>query len=155
MQLKKQDSTALGLVVPQQHSPPESSLDDQLSPASPEGRANRQQQQDSNNEHFDPRAQWQRMINKLSFNGTDDSSSHRPHFQPPSSVQHKSKQASNSISDNDSYSDNGDHRPIEYSSMMEPQFRKQKRLQDNDDATLPTPQELKMQQRQQQKPTTT
>lgn len=142
---KKEESTksanALGLVVPQQQSPVSAS-DDQLSPASPEERTARQQ--NSNNDHFDPRAQWQRMINKLSFNGTDDSGAHRPRFQPSSSsFQHKPKLDHDSMSDNDSNSDN-EHRPIELSSMMEPRFGKQKRQQqEENDATLPTPQELK------------
>ncbi|KAI8332617.1 hypothetical protein BC941DRAFT_455475 [Chlamydoabsidia padenii] len=140
--------TTLGLAN-LQHSPTQPTNDPLSSPASPDSRRKpndkQQQQQDSN---FDPRAQWQRMLQKISFNGSQGSGSYRSRVH--SSFQHKHKgdamdgnkdgQDNGDRTDSDNNSGNGEHVEL---SMMESRFGKPSRYQHHDqDATLPTPQEV-------------
>lgn len=130
--------TSPSVVIPPQQSPASSSMDP-WSPPSPETRRKPldQQQQDSN---FDPRAQWQRMLKKISLNDTSDTNSHRsrlPHLNDDSNT---NSDDSDNITDSDSNSEGGRH--VE-KSIMEPRFGKPRKYQQHDDdATLPTPREL-------------
>lgn len=145
--ISNKSNTTLGLAVPQ----PALSVDDPLSPASPESRQphrfrqqqqQQQQQEQQQEDVFDPRAQWQRMLNKISFNGVDDSPRARfqQAFQPKPKHSDQTDENNNNDSDDDDNSDS--ERPIELS-MLEPRFgRPRRRHPQDDDATLPTPKEL-------------
>lgn len=110
---------------------------DILSPDSPESRqkhkrTSKQQPEDSS---FDPRLKWQRVLNKLSYNGSEDT----PHLSRFSILQQHQQQEKKKERKDDDQSDS-EHEEEELS-FMEPRYGIPLKYS-NDDATLPTPIEL-------------